>query len=83
MSNGSENAIKAWATRRAKARRITPVSRLNALLKEQVKWQRREKIARSKLERVRRNLERLMVEVLRPKPAPVTDNPFAKRKIAA
>lgn len=78
----SEAARKAWATRKAKAKAVSPMRRLAILAKEQSRWMRKETIARNKLKRVQFQIALLAEELAtNHQPQPGTDTPWAKRKI--
>jgi hypothetical protein len=80
----SEAAKKAWATRRARTKKRTPVQRLTTLANELARWRRKETIARNKLKKLNLQLEQLLEEVLIPPLVPdgTFSTMFKGRKIS-
>jgi len=76
----SEAARKAWATRKARRSKASPLRQLQALADEQTRWLRKETIARNKLKRIRNRIEQLAEELILAQ-QPSTDTVWAKRKI--
>jgi len=76
----SEAARKAWATRKARRSKASPLRQLALLADEQTRWLRKETIARNKLKRIRFRIEQLAEELILAK-QPGTDTVWAKRKI--
>jgi hypothetical protein len=77
----SEAARKAWATRRARRSKASPLKQIQTLADEQTRWLRKETIARNKLKRIRYRIEHaeefILADHQRNGPA---DTVWAKRK---